>query len=408
MINQDSSAPVVAVNLWYDVGSRHEQPGRTGLAHLFEHLMFEGSRNVAKSEHFRLVNEAGGTLNATTWCDRTTYFETVPSNQLELMLWLEADRMAQLAVTQETLDNQRAVVSNERRQTYDNQPYGSWLERIHAAVYPPGHPYHHPAIGSMADLQAASLPDVQAFYRAYYAPDNAVLSLVGDVDPAEGMRAVRRYFDELAPRSDSRPVVPEGTIEALIGVESREQVAEDVPTPRVFLAYRAAPFGSVEYDATRLLAAVLGAGRGSRLYRRLVLERNLAQPADEQLVGTWGFVAGASVAFVDLLARDAVPPEALLEGYDEVLAELVTGGLTESELARARAMVLAGWLAKVGSLDGRADAFGCYTTLFGTPCLVNDLPARLAAVGPEDVRTVAEGRLRRDNRHVLVFQPGAA
>jgi zinc protease len=408
VINRDPTAPVVAVNLWYDVGSRHEQPGRTGLAHLFEHLMFQGSRNVAKAEHFRVVNEAGGTLNATTWCDRTNYFETVPSHHLELMLWLEADRMAALDLTQETLDNQRAVVSNERRQRYDNQPYGTWMERVHAAVFPAEHPYHHSTIGSMADLAAASLEDVRGFYRDHYAPDNAVLSLVGDVDVDGALAAVQRQFGALPRRPGPLPTAPVATVHPLIGTESREVVREQVPAPRAFVAYRVAPFGSTEYDATVLLAAVLGAGRGARLFRRLVLERRLAQPGDGPMMDTMGFVAGASVAVADLLARDGVEGEELLAGYDEVLAEVASAGVSEEELTRARALVLADWLGVVGSLDGRADAFGQYATLFGDAALVNDVPVRLARVGPDDVAGVAAGRLRPDNRHVLFFLPEAS
>ena len=187
VVSEDSSAPVVAVNLWYDVGSRHEPAGQTGFAHLFEHLMFEGSVNVAKTEHMKLIQGAGGSLNATTNPDRTNYFNTVPAEHLELVLWLEADRMGGLvpALTQETLDNQREVVKNERRQRYENVPYGdSWL-RLLPLLYPVGHPYHHSTIGSMADLNAADLATFQAFHTAYYAPNNAVLTVVGDVSANE-------------------------------------------------------------------------------------------------------------------------------------------------------------------------------------------------------------------------------
>lgn len=405
-VNEDHTAAVVAVNLWYDVGSRHEQPGRTGLAHLFEHLMFEGSANVDKGEHFRLVNEAGGTVNATTWCDRTNYFETVPSHHLELMLWLEADRMSGLRLTQETLDNQRLVVQNERRQRYDNQPYGTWMERVHEAVFPPGHPYHHSTVGSMTDLEAASLDDVREFYRAHYAPDNAVLTVVGDVDFAATVDAVQRYFGGMPPRPQPHPPAPAGDLHPLIGDERRDTVPDRVPVPRVFIAYRVAPFGSAEFDATMLLGAVLGEGRGSRLYRRLVVEREIAQPGDGSMTATVGFVAGASFAVADLLAREGVEPAVLEDAYDEVLAELADGGVDEEELHRARALVGSGWLGHVGSLDGRADAFGQYATLFGDPSLVNDVLNRLDSVTADDVVAVARQRLRRDNRFVLAFVPG--
>ena len=194
------------VNLWYHVGSANERAGRTGFAHLFEHMLFQGSAHVAANEHFELIQRAGGTLNGSTWLDRTNYFETVPSQQLELALWLEADRMGRLlpAMTQEKLDTQRDVVKNERRWSVDNQPYGSWWERLPALCFPPSHPFHHSLMGSMEDLSAASLEDVAAFFRTYYTPDNAVLSIAGDVDEDEACRLVDRHFGWI-PRGNGRP-----------------------------------------------------------------------------------------------------------------------------------------------------------------------------------------------------------
>ena len=205
IVAEDHLAPVVAVNLWYNVGSKHEVEGKTGFAHLFEHVMFQGSANVGKAEHMALVQAAGGTLNGTTWLDRTNYFETMPSHQLELALWLEADRMGTLleALSQENLDNQRDVVKNEKRWSYDNRPYGTWNEKLLGHLFPPEHPYHHPTIGSMADLDAASLDDVKAFFATYYAPNNAVLSVAGDCDRAQ----VRAWAAQLL-RARSRPTRP--------------------------------------------------------------------------------------------------------------------------------------------------------------------------------------------------------
>ena len=196
IVSPDRLAPVVAINLWYDVGSKHERPGKTGFAHLFEHFMFQGSGHVAKTEHMAIIQGSGGVCNATTYFDRTNYFETLPSNQLEVGLWLEADRMATLldALSQENLDNQREVVKNEKRQSYDNRPYGSFYERLMAAVFPPEHPYQHTPIGSMADLDAASPEDVRQFFRDWYAPNNCVVSIVGDVDEEETFGAAERWF----------------------------------------------------------------------------------------------------------------------------------------------------------------------------------------------------------------------
>src|SRR4051812_18970762 len=211
-LSQDHTAPIVAVNLWYHVGSANEPPGRTGFAHLFEHMLFQGSADVEANEHFELVQRAGGTLNGSTWLERTNYFETLPSNQLELALWLEANRMGYLlpAMTQEKLDNQIEVVKNERRWSMDNQPYGTWWERLPALCFPAEHPFHHSLIGSMDDLSESSLDDVAQFFSTYYAPDNAVLSVAGDFDQAEVRRLIDRHFGGIQRREGTaKPPLPD-------------------------------------------------------------------------------------------------------------------------------------------------------------------------------------------------------
>ncbi len=207
VLSEDRLTPVAAVCLWYDVGSRHEVPGRTGLAHLFEHLMFQGSAQVKGNGHFELVQGAGGSLNGTTSFERTNYFETMPAHQVELALWLEADRMGTLltALDEESMENQRDVVKNERRQRYDNVPYGTAFERLVAKIYPEGHPYHHTPIGSMADLDAASLEDAREFFRTYYAPGNAVLAVVGDIDSAQTLAWIEKYFGSIPPHDGKQP-----------------------------------------------------------------------------------------------------------------------------------------------------------------------------------------------------------
>ena len=229
IVAEDHLAPVVAINLWYDVGSKHEQPGRTGFAHLFEHVMFQGSRHVGKAEHIAIVQAAGGTMNGSTWLDRTNYFETLPAHQLELGLWLEADRMATLpdALSQENLDNQREVVKNEKRSSYDNRPYGSWQEKVQGHLFPPEHPYHHSTIGSMDDLNAASLDDVISFFRTWYAPNNAVLSIVGDVDTAAALAAAERYFGGI-PANPSIPPLGDLSLPPTLGGRG----PRDRPRPR--------------------------------------------------------------------------------------------------------------------------------------------------------------------------------
>ena len=243
-LSEDHTAPLVAVNLWYHVGSANERAGRTGFAHLFEHMLFQGSANVASNEHFELVQRAGGTLNGSTWLDRTNYFETVPSNQLALALWLEADRMGRLlpAMTQQKLDTQRDVVKNERRWSVDNQPYGTWWEKLPALAFPPEHPFHHSLIGSMEDLSEASLDDISTFFATYYTPDNAVLSIAGDFDPSEARRLVEEYYGPI-PRGTGRPPLPPMDVPATFGEWRREVVSDAVMLPRLYLAFRSPVFG---------------------------------------------------------------------------------------------------------------------------------------------------------------------
>src|SRR5687768_3434048 len=267
-LSEDHTAPIVAVNLWYHVGSANERPGRTGFAHLFEHMLFQGSADVAANEHFEVIQRAGGTLNGSTWLDRTNYYETVPSNQLELALWLEANRMGYLlgGMTQEKLDTQRDVVKNERRWSVDNQPYGTWWERLPALAYPATHPFHHSLIGSMEDLTAASLEDVEHFFATYYTPDNAVLSIAGDFDPAEARELVRRHFGPI-PRGSGKPPLPDMSLPGRFGSWLRTTVLDEVMVPRLFLAMRSPVFGSDEYYAASVASAILGVGKGSRLQR---------------------------------------------------------------------------------------------------------------------------------------------
>jgi predicted Zn-dependent peptidase len=367
VVSADRSTPVVCVNLWYDVGSRHEPAGQTGFAHLFEHLMFEGSVHVRKTEHMRLVQGNGGSLNATTNPDRTNYFETMPSEHLELALWLEADRMGGLvpALTQETLDNQREVVKNERRQRYDNVPYGdAWL-RLLPLLYPAGHPYHHATIGSMEDLNAAGLDTFKAFHQQYYAPNNAVLTVVGDASPDEVVALADKYFGMLEPVSEIPPA-PGGHIHGPATTPVRETVSGKVPAPRIYLSHRTHPFGTAGYDAITVLATALGSGRGSRLYQRLADGARIAQP---DYVGAYGVDLAHAPAplIVTATAKDGVDVETLEAGLSEVLDSFATEPVTAEELERAKALLTTSWWRQMSTVGGRADTLGRYTTQFGDP-----------------------------------------
>jgi predicted Zn-dependent peptidase len=405
VLSEDHLASVVAVNLWYNVGSRHETPGKTGLAHLFEHMMFQGSRHVDKAEHFRLISSAGGTLNGTTWVDRTNYYETLPSHHLDLALWLEADRLGGLldALGQETLDNQRDVVKNERRQSYDNRPYGTALERLQAAVFPEDHPYHHSTIGSMEDLDLASLEDVRTFFRTYYAPNNAVLSIVGDLEPHAALGSVERYFGGI-PSNPSIPPAPDVPISPKIGRQVREEVTDRVPLGRVYLGFRCPPLGSKAFDALMMASVVLARGKGSRLYSTLVRDRQLAQ---DFVFGPFEWVGGASMAMGWATARPEVALETLEEALHEVVEGLATGTLDEEELTRARAIVEKDELDELQRVAERADRLSMYATLFGDPEKANERLPSLLGVTAGEIQDAAGEFLTSDNRVVLTFVPAA-
>jgi predicted Zn-dependent peptidase len=403
IIAEDHLAPVVAVNLWYDVGSKHEVPGKTGFAHLFEHVMFQGSRNVAKAEHIALIQAAGGTMNGTTWLDRTNYFETVPSHQLELALWLEADRMGTLldALSQDNLDNQREVVKNEKRWSYDNRPYGSWNEKLQAHLFPPEHPYHHTTIGSMEDLDAASIEDVSEFFRTYYAPNNAVLSIVGDVDPDAARGWVERYFGGI-PANPAIPALGDLSLPPVLGEERREVVPDRVPLPRVYVAFRAPVFGDTRLDAIDIAAQVLAGGKGSRLHRRLVRDERIAQ---DVALFSLGFIGGASIAAGWATVRPGVQPSRVESAIHEELERIGREPVSDDELERARALIESDELGALGRVEERADRLSMYATLFDDPDLINRMLGRYLAVTSEDIRSAAAAVFRPDNRVVLTYVP---
>ncbi|HEX7050613.1 MAG TPA: pitrilysin family protein [Longimicrobiales bacterium] len=402
VLSRDPAVPVVAINLWYGVGSRNERPGRTGFAHLFEHMMFQGSAHVPETAHFALIEQAGGSLNGSTWLDRTNYFETLPAHYLELGLWLESDRLGWLlpAMTQEKLDNQRDVVKNERRWRVDNQPYGDWDERIQAMVYPPDHPYHHSVIGSMEDLDAASLEDVEQFFRTYYAPNNAVLTLCGEFDPGQARDLIERYFGEI-PTGPPVPPIPGRTeLPPVIGAEVREVVAQDISLPRLYVTYRVPPYGDADFYSAAVAAHILAWGKASLLYRRLVRERRLAQ---DVVAYAFPIVVGASMLALWATARPGVDPAALEAALLDDVASLRNVG--DAEVERAVNLLEARRLIDLQQVDERADQLSMYTMLFDEPERINTELDRLRAVTAADVRAFADRLLVRENRAVLLYVP---
>jgi len=404
-LSVDSTTPLVGVNLWYNVGSRNERAGKTGFAHLFEHMMFQGSANVPKNRHFELVEGAGGSLNASTWFDRTNYYETLPSHHLELALWLESDRMGWMlpAMTQEKLSNQQEVVMNERKERYDNQPYGDWDERIQALVFPHDHPYHHPVIGSMEDIAGANLEDVGDFFRSYYVPNNAVLTLAGDLDPVGALESVERYFGEIPPGEPVPPLPGRTEIPPVIGDTVREEVPAEVPLPRLYLAGRVPPVDHPGFKVAEIASTVLGTGRASRLYRSLVREKRVAK---DVLSYVFPLQTGGSLFLLWVTGYAGAKPQALEEA---LLGEL--GGLdtvTQEELDRGVALIETQLLRAVQHVGQRADFLSMFDQIFDDPARLNEEVDRLRAITREEVRDFVGEYLGPRNRALLTYIPGGS
>ena len=402
ILHRDPSTPVVSVNTWYHVGSAAEAPGRTGFAHLFEHLMFEGSGHVPEGAIDAWLEEAGGGANGSTTTDRTNYTIDAASNGLELALYLDADRMASLldAMDAESVDGQRDVVKNERRQSYENRPYGLAFPLLNQTLYPAGHPYHWPVIGSMADLSAASYDDVVEFYRTYYVPNNASLVVAGDIDLAEARRLVTKWYGSI-PRGPEPPV--QAVAPASLRGETRLVHPDAVQLPRVYLAWHSPAAYAPADAAATALASVLSQGKNSRLYRRLVFDLEIAQDVfafqrGSQLGGT--FVIGAT-------ARPGTDLGRLAEEIDAEIARVQAEAPDARELERVvngiEARFLDG-LETVGGFSGKADQLNAYLVNTGTPDYFQEDLARFRALSPRDLSDAALSFLTRD-RVVLSVVP---
>jgi predicted Zn-dependent peptidase len=406
VIEEDHNTPAVAVNLWYGVGSRHEAPGRTGLAHLFEHLMFQGSAHVAAGEHFALLDAIGAQLNATTSHDRTNYFETVPTQGLDLALWLEADRLGGLlaALDQTNLDNQRDVVRNERRQRMDNQPYGTAWERLCAATFEPGHQYHHLPIGSMRDVADATLDDVRDFFRVHYVPGNAVLSLVGDIDTDEALSKVETYFGGIdagvmppvkAPQPTHRHSAPQRI----------DVTDEDVPSSALFLMWAVAPDGTDACDHLDLAAQVLATANNSRLKHELVRRTRVATSVHcdvNRLVG------GRSLFTLVVEGADGVAPQQLHDTVSEMVLRLGQEPPSDAELEAARANREASYLHETQDLAGRADSLSHGLCLFDDAGHDEATLEAIRTSTAEEVRRAVGDWLDPAEATVLTYQPSTA
>lgn len=413
---EDHSAPVIAVSVTYNVGSRNEKAGRTGFAHLFEHMMFQGSENVGKSEHFILINNNGGTMNGTTNQDRTNYFEALPANQLELALFLESDRMRSLAVNLENLNNQRNAVQEERRIGLDNAAYGRSGEIEEELMYD-NFAYKHSTIGSMADLNAASVDDVTGFFRTYYAPNNAVLVVVGDFKTAEALARIAKHFEGI-PRQPEAPAVdmtePEQKAERRISVD--DQLAR---LPRVSIGFKAAAGNTADFYALQVLANALsggggGGGRGaggfgggggnsSRLYQKLVKEKEVVTAINAGMNEKRGPGAFRVTATLRPGIKTADVEAAI---YDEI-ARLQKEPIADWELQKAKNATRRNLVNALQSSLARATTLGQYTVYYNEPNLINTRIDKVSAVTKEDVQRVANKYLQQANRTVVITVPKA-
>lgn len=398
ILHQDKSTPIVAVSVMYHVGSKNENPERTGFAHFFEHLMFEGSDNIGRGEYDKYVQNAGGTLNANTTFDRTYYYEVLPSNQLGLGLWLESERMMHARVDEKGIETQRQVVKEERRQRIDNQPYGSILEETFKRAYHV-HPYKWPVIGSMAHLEAAQEADYKQFYADFYVPNNAVLSIAGDIDFAEAKAFIEKYFSGI-PKSANAVYRPR-VVEPALNGEIRDTIYDNIQLPAVIQAYRIPAQGTKDYYAVDMLSRILSSGESSRLYRALVDEQQKAL-----FVGNFPLALedpGVSLSFgITNMGVDVYDLEKAIDGeVQKVQDELIS----EKEFEKLRNQIEAEFVTNNSRVAGIAESLATYYMFFGDANLINNEIDRYLAVTREDIQAAAKKYLVQSNRVTLHYLP---
>ncbi|MGH7528864.1 MAG: M16 family metallopeptidase [Gemmatimonadales bacterium] len=403
IVHEDHSTPMVSVNVHYNVGSAREKPGRTGFAHLFEHIMFEGSGHVAEGKFDQWLEAAGGNNNGSTTEDRTNYWENVPSNAVELALFLESDRMGYLldAMSPEKVDGQRDVVKNERRQSYENRPYGMAWIALSQNLYPPDHPYHWPVIGSMEDLSAASYDDVVDFFKRYYGPGNASLAIAGDITTARARRLVEKWFRDVAP---GQPVAPLAAPPAVLTAEQHVVLEDRVQLPRLYLAYHTPAWLAPGDAAMDVVADVLANGKNSRLYKRLVYDLQIAQ----DVAAFQSSSRLSSQFFIIATARAGHNLTELQTVIDEELAKLRAAPPTAREVQRAVNRYEAGFLRRlerIGGFGGKADQLNGYSIRTGDPDYFAEDLARYRALDGTDVQAAVVSFLEPDERVVLSVVP---
>jgi predicted Zn-dependent peptidase len=397
IMHKDDTNPIIALDIWYHVGAKDEDPGRTGFAHLFEHMMFQGSKNIGKTQHFDYIQKAGGTLNGTTNQDRTNYFETVPSNQLELLLWLESDRMSTLQVTQENFDNQREVVKEEKRQRYDNVPYGSRWGEIMKRLFK-GQTYEWIPIGSMEDLNSADLGYAQEFYSKYYSPDNAVLVIAGDIDYGLTRNLVEKYFGELKPANTKKNNYREIVFNQ---GEIKDVIYDNVQLPALYMGYKIPGATSKEARTLEILSLILGDGRSSRLYKNIVYDKKSSKSAGSFI---WdNEKAGMLVIYATGFKNTSL--DSLEANITALIEKLRIEGVLDFELEKSKNTIENDFTNNMQSVLGKADALASYWTFYRNTGKVNTIVDEYLSVTKEDILNAAKKYLSKDNRVVLFYKP---
>jgi zinc protease len=401
ILHRDDKVPVVAVNVWYHVGSRNEKPGKTGYAHLFEHLMFEGSQHVPSGKHFEYIQRVGGVVNGSTYFDRTNYFEILPSNHLELGLWLESDRMGWFLpeLDEEKLKLQLDIVKNERRQTVDNQPYGTWQEKLFETVYPEDFPYHWPVIGYMDDLDRAKLDDFKEFFKAYYGPQNASLVVAGDIDLRTAKEHIDKYFSEIKNLAE----LPEESVEFNhynIG-ERRTVVKDRVQFSRIYMAWPFPAYGEKEMYAADLLADILSSGKSARLYRKLVHEKQLCQEAFAALLP----LEKSSLFLMMLTVKPNISAEKVEKEALKEVERLMNEMVTDFEFERVKNQLTVKKISEIQTMMARSDLLSKFYNYFNDPNKINTEIDNYTELDKRFLRETAEKYLTEKNRSIVTFVP---
>lgn len=398
ILHQDKSTPIVAVSVMYHVGSKNEKPDRTGFAHFFEHLLFEGSENIGRGEYDRYVQNAGGTLNANTSQDRTYYYEILPSNQLELGLWLESERMLHAKVEKEGIETQREVVKEEKRERVDNQPYGSILEETLKRSFTK-HPYSWAPIGSMEHLNAATEDDYVNFYKEFYVPNNAILSIAGDINIEEAKKWIEKYFGGIP--KGKKEIYRPNIVEPALTSEVRDTVRDNIQLPAVIQAYRIPAQGTEDYYAVSMLGTLLSQGESSRLYKALVDEQQKALFAGNFPLPTED--PGLSIAFS--ITNIGVDPKDLEAALDAEIEKVQKELISEREFQKLRNQIENDFISSNSSVAGIAESLANYKMYYGDANLINTEIDRYMKVTREDIQRVAKKYFNKNNRVVLYYLP---